>query len=72
MVKVGLLFAQRTLASVKPSVGCTDWVRDDELFSFEQCSFEIRVGRLMCTGSFRDVVWEIFVKVDECATLAEM
>ena len=65
MVKVGLLFAQQMLASMNPSVGCTDWVCDDELFSFEVRSFEIHVGRLMRTGSFRDVlVWETFVKVD--------
>ena len=64
-VKVGLLFTQWTLAGVKPSVGCTDWVCDDELFSFEMCSFEMHVGRLMCASSFRDVVvWETFLKVD--------
>ena len=52
-------------ASVKPSVGCTDWVHDDKLFSFEVCSFEMCVGKLMHASSFRDfVVWEAFVKVD--------
>ena len=64
MVKVGLLSAWRTLASVKPSAGCTDWVHDGELFSVEECSFEVRMGRLIHAGSFRDVVWDAFVKVD--------
>ena len=65
MVKVGLPFAQQTLAGVKPSMGCMDWVHDDELFSFEVYSFKMHVGRLMHAGSFRDVVvWETFVKVD--------
>ena len=65
MVKVGLLSAQQTLAGMKPSLGCTDWVRNDELFSVEVCSLEMHVGRLIHTGSFRDVVvWETFVKVD--------
>ena len=65
MVKVGLLSAQQTLAGVKPSMGCTDWVHDDELFSIEVCLCEMHVGRLMHAGSFRDViVWETFVKVD--------
>ena len=49
----------------EPSAGCTDWVRDDKLFSFKVCSFEMHVGRLIHTSSFRDVVvWETFVKVD--------
>ena len=65
MVKVGLLFAQQTSAGVKPSIGCTNWVHDDELFSVKVCSFETCVGRLMRTSSFSDVVvWETFVKVD--------
>ena len=65
MVKVGLLFAWRMSAGVKPGMGCTDWVCDDELFSVEVCLFEMHVGRLMRAGSFRDVVvWETFVKVD--------
>ena len=64
-VKVGLLSAWLTSVGVKPSVGFTGWVCDDDLFSVELCLFEMCVGRLMHTGSFRDVVvWETFVKVD--------
>ena len=64
-VKVGLLSAQQTLAGVNPSTGCTDWVRDDELFSVEVCLFEMHVGRLIRASSFRDVVvWDTFLKVD--------
>ena len=65
MVKVRLLSAWQTSASVKPSMDCTGWVHDDELFSVKVCSFETCVGRLMRTSSFSDVVvWETFVKVD--------
>ena len=42
-----------------------DWVRDDMVFSVEECLLEVCVGRLICTGSFKDVVvWDTFVKVD--------
>ena len=64
-VKVGLFSAWQTLVSVKPKAGCMDWVHDDVVFSVEECSLEVRVGRLIRAGSFKEVVvWDTFVKVD--------
>ena len=64
-VKVGLLSARQTSASVKPKAGCTDWVHDDAVFSFKECSLGVHVGRLLCASSFKEVVvWDTFVKVD--------
>ena len=64
-VKVGLSSAQQTSAGVKPKVGCTDWVCVDLVFSFKRCSLGVHVGRLIHTGSFKEVeVWDRFVKVD--------
>ena len=36
-VRVGLFFARQTSIGVKPRVGCTDRVHDDEWFSSEVC-----------------------------------
>ena len=64
-VQVGLLSAWQTSASVKPRVGCMDWVHDDTVFSVEECWLEVRVGRLICAGSFKEVVvWDTFMKED--------
>ena len=56
MVKVGLLSAWQTSAGVKPSVGCTDWVHDDKLFSVEVCSFE-----MSCSEEFQGISFFILL-----------
>ena len=64
-VKVGLLSARQTSASVKPKAGFTDWVCDDTVFSVKECSLGVRVGRLIRASSFKEVVVsDTFVKVD--------